>query len=67
MVAGAGLSQLASPIPRRAETASTRITQSGASIMSISPATSRSFKESAGNRQTETEWHRITRSIAAGT
>ena len=37
-----------------------RTTQSGASITSISLATSRSFKDGEGNRQTETEWHRIT-------
>jgi single-strand DNA-binding protein len=37
-----------------------RTAQSGASITSISLATSRSFKDGEGNRQTETEWHRIT-------
>ena len=37
-----------------------RTTQSGASITSVSLATSRSFKDGEGNRQTETEWHRIT-------
>ena len=37
-----------------------RITQSGASITHVSLATSRSFKDGEGNRQTETEWHRIT-------
>ena len=37
-----------------------RNTQSGASIASLSLATSRSFKDADGNRQTETEWHRIT-------
>ena len=37
-----------------------RGTQSGASITNISLATSRSFKDSEGNRQSETEWHRIT-------
>jgi single stranded DNA-binding protein len=37
-----------------------RTTQSGAAITSISLATSRNFKDSEGNRQTETKWHRIT-------
>jgi single stranded DNA-binding protein len=37
-----------------------RTTQSGASITSLSLATTNSFKDSEGNRQTETEWHRIT-------
>jgi single-strand DNA-binding protein len=37
-----------------------RKTQSGASITNMSLATSRSFKDSEGNRQSETEWHRIT-------
>ena len=37
-----------------------RTTQSGASITNISLATTHSFKDSEGNRQTETEWHRIT-------
>jgi single-strand DNA-binding protein len=37
-----------------------RTTQSGASITSFSLATARSFKDSEGNRQSETEWHRIT-------
>ncbi len=37
-----------------------RETQSGSSITSISLATSRSYNNSEGNRQTETEWHRIT-------
>jgi single-strand DNA-binding protein len=37
-----------------------RNTQSGASITNISLATSRSFKDGDGNRQSETEWHRIT-------
>jgi single-strand DNA-binding protein len=37
-----------------------RNTQSGVSITSISLATSRSFKDSEANRQSETEWHRIT-------
>jgi single-strand DNA-binding protein len=37
-----------------------RSTQSGASITNISLATSRSFKDADGNRQSETEWHRIT-------
>lgn len=37
-----------------------RNTQSGVSITNLSLATSRSFKDSEGNRQSETEWHRIT-------
>jgi single-strand DNA-binding protein len=37
-----------------------RSTQSGVSITNMSLATSRSFKDGEGNRQTETEWHRIT-------
>lgn len=37
-----------------------RETQSGAAITKLSLATSRSFKDSEGNRQTETEWHRVT-------
>jgi single-strand DNA-binding protein len=37
-----------------------RTTQSGVSITNISLATSRSFKDGEGNRQSETEWHRIT-------
>ena len=37
-----------------------RTTQSGASITHVSLATSRSFKDGEGNRQSETEWHRIT-------
>ena len=37
-----------------------RNTQSGTSITSVSLATSRSFNDSEGNRQSETEWHRIT-------
>lgn len=37
-----------------------RTTQSGASITHVSLATSRSFKDGEGTRQTETEWHRIT-------
>ena len=37
-----------------------RSTQGGASITDISLATTRSFKDGEGNRQTETEWHRIT-------
>lgn len=32
---------------------------SGASVTSVSLATTRSFKDSEGNRQSETEWHRI--------
>jgi single-strand DNA-binding protein len=37
-----------------------RNTQSGVSITNLSLATSRSFKDGEGNRQSETEWHRIT-------
>lgn len=37
-----------------------RNTQSGASITHMSLATSRSFKDGEGNRQSEAEWHRIT-------
>lgn len=37
-----------------------RTAQSGAAITSLSLATTRSFKDGKGNRQTETEWHRIT-------
>ncbi len=37
-----------------------RSAQSGASITSLSLATTRSFKDAEGGRQTETEWHRIT-------
>ncbi len=37
-----------------------RNAQSGASITNLSLATTRSFKDANGNRQTETEWHRIT-------
>ena len=37
-----------------------RTAQSGAAITSLSLATTRSFKDSEGSRQTETEWHRIT-------
>ena len=37
-----------------------RTTQGGTGITSISLATSRSFKDGEGNRQNETEWHRIT-------
>ncbi|MBL0924487.1 MAG: single-stranded DNA-binding protein [Sphingomonadaceae bacterium] len=33
---------------------------SGASVTNVSLATTRSFKDAEGNRQTETEWHRIT-------
>ena len=36
-----------------------RNTQGGASITSLSLATSRSFKDGEGNRQSETTWHRI--------
>ncbi len=37
-----------------------RTAQSGAAITSLSLATTRSYKDGEGNRQTETEWHRIT-------
>lgn len=37
-----------------------RSLQNGASVTSLSIATTRSFKDGEGNRQTETEWHRIT-------
>ncbi|MGV3555276.1 MAG: single-stranded DNA-binding protein [Croceibacterium sp.] len=37
-----------------------RETRSNATIVTVSLATSRSFKDSEGNRQSETEWHRIT-------
>ena len=37
-----------------------RTAQSGASITNLSLATTRSFKDGEGSRQTETEWHRIT-------
>ena len=37
-----------------------RTTQGGTAITNISLATNRSFKDSEGTRQTETEWHRIT-------
>jgi single-strand DNA-binding protein len=37
-----------------------RTAQSGAQITSLSLATTRSFKDADGGRQTETEWHRIT-------
>ncbi|AJR26736.1 single-stranded DNA-binding protein [Sphingobium sp. YBL2] len=37
-----------------------RETRGNATITTVSLATSRSFKDSEGNRQTETEWHRIT-------
>lgn len=38
----------------------TRETQSGAKITTVLLATTRGFKDAEGNRQTETEWHRIT-------
>lgn len=41
-------------------TPETRDTQSGAHITNLSLATSRTFKDGEGNRQTETEWHRVT-------
>lgn len=37
-----------------------RETKGNATVTTVSLATSRSFKDSEGNRQTETEWHRIT-------
>ncbi|MCH7628172.1 MAG: single-stranded DNA-binding protein [Proteobacteria bacterium] len=37
-----------------------RTKQGGASITSLSVATTRSFKDGEGHRQTETEWHRVT-------
>lgn len=37
-----------------------RETPSGANITTLSLATSRSYKDANGQRQTETEWHRIT-------
>jgi len=37
-----------------------RSTQNGASITSLSVATTRSFRDGEGKRQTETEWHRVT-------
>ena len=37
-----------------------RDTQSGAKITTLSLATSRSYKDANDQRQTETEWHRIT-------
>ena len=37
-----------------------RTTQGGSAITSISIATSRSYKDGEGNRQSETEWHRVT-------
>jgi single-strand DNA-binding protein len=33
---------------------------SGAAVTNISLATTRSFKDAEGKRQTETEWHRVT-------
>ena len=37
-----------------------RETSGSATITSLSLATTSSFKDSEGNRQTETEWHRVT-------
>lgn len=37
-----------------------RETRGNATVTTVSLATSRSFKDSEGNRQSETEWHRIT-------
>lgn len=42
-------------------------TQSRASITSLSIATTRSFKDGEGHRQTETEWHRVTCFNGVGT
>ena len=35
-------------------------TQSGTSITTLSLATTRSFRDSEGNPQSATEWHRVT-------
>lgn len=43
-----------------------RETSGGATISSLSLATTRSFMDSEGNRQSETEWHRITFFTASG-
>lgn len=37
-----------------------RSTRGDNSITSLSIATSRTYRDAAGNRQTDTEWHRIT-------
>jgi single-strand DNA-binding protein len=37
-----------------------RTTQSGAKVSSLSLATSRSYRDAQDQRETETEWHRIT-------
>ena len=37
-----------------------RTTQGGTQITTVSLATTRGFKDFEGNRQSETEWHRIT-------
>ncbi|MBV1686467.1 single-stranded DNA-binding protein [Novosphingobium sp. G106] len=37
-----------------------RSTRGDSSITSLSLATNRSYRDNAGNRQTDTEWHRIT-------
>lgn len=37
-----------------------RAIQNGAAITSLSVATTRSFRDGEGKRQTETEWHRVT-------
>lgn len=37
-----------------------RTTSNGSSITSLSVATTRSFRDGDGKRQTETEWHRVT-------
>lgn len=37
-----------------------RSTRGDNSITSLSVATSRTYRDAAGNRQTDTEWHRIT-------
>ena len=44
----------------QATTPRARETHSGAKITSLSLATSRSYKDAQDQRQTETEWHRIT-------
>ena len=37
-----------------------RETKGNATVTTLSLATSRSFKDGEGNRQSETEWHRVT-------
>lgn len=36
-----------------------RVTQAGQSVVTVSLATSESYKDKSGNRQTKTEWHKI--------